>query len=447
MVNHMTGFRLLAWLLLHCSAARGIAIVGAGSTLPAQVFADAQFAYRFTNPNVELEYYASDSQAGVCRIESFADECNPADTRAPDSLDFAATTTILNQSDYDNYTDIQLYPVLATPIVPVYNLNGVQGLILARTTLTQIFYGLVTTWDDARIRAYNPNFSQWNISTKQRIQVVVRKDDADITLVFKQALYKFYAQFANYVEMSSRSSWGTLNVVRLEGQEAVNSYILQTPWTISYSSLKDAIDANVLRAPIWKGTNVVVDASVKTTTFAVLETGLAFGNNGDDPSHLTADLNYALGVNAWPIVTYTYIALRKSTLRAGATCANVRNTVAFWQWFLTANVIQSIAEAQYSVQPPSVVLDIVVQRLVSDVTCLGQPVFQAAQAQEVTAAGEASVAHVLEGLAEVYATTQPQLSMEYTSSPLNTSDAVAASLAANQFVAVRQPGLAPPAGA
>lgn len=32
----------------------------------------------------------------------------------------------------------------ATPIVPVYNLNGVQGLILARTTLTQIFYGLVT---------------------------------------------------------------------------------------------------------------------------------------------------------------------------------------------------------------------------------------------------------------------------------------------------------------
>lgn len=30
------------------------------------------------------------------------------------------------------------------------------------------------TWDDARIRAYNPNFSQWNISTKQRIQVVPR---------------------------------------------------------------------------------------------------------------------------------------------------------------------------------------------------------------------------------------------------------------------------------
>lgn len=42
---------------------------------------------------------------------------------------------------------------------------------------------------------------------------VVRKDDADITLVFKQALYKFYAQFANYVEMSSRSSWGTLTIL------------------------------------------------------------------------------------------------------------------------------------------------------------------------------------------------------------------------------------------
>lgn len=53
---------------------------------------------------------------------------------------------------------------------------------------------------------------------------------------------------------------------------------------------------------------------------------------------LTADLNNARGLNGWPIATYTYVVLRTSTLRAGATCDNVHDTVAFWQWFLTAGV-------------------------------------------------------------------------------------------------------------
>lgn len=56
----------------------------------------------------------------------------------------ASLTTILNQSDYDAYPDLQMYPVLATAIVPVYNLKGVKGLVLTRTALAQIFSGQIT---------------------------------------------------------------------------------------------------------------------------------------------------------------------------------------------------------------------------------------------------------------------------------------------------------------
>lgn len=36
---------------------------------------------------------------------------------------------------------------------------------------------------------------------------------------------------------------------------------------------------------------------------------------------------------AWPIVSYAYLAVRKATLRPGATCATVAALVAFWVWF------------------------------------------------------------------------------------------------------------------
>eukprot|EP00668_Euglena_longa_P026143 GGOE01032704.1.p1 GENE.GGOE01032704.1~~GGOE01032704.1.p1 ORF type:complete len:1098 (-),score=352.84 GGOE01032704.1:1382-4642(-) len=437
----------LLWGLLLCSRATwGDVIVGAGTTLPTPVYTDAQFAYCFVNRDVELQFYASESQAGICRIESAADECDPSDTRAPSNLDFAASTAILNQSDYDKYPDLQMYPVLATAIVPVYNLKGVQSLVLSKTALAQIFSGQITTWDDSRITANNPNFSHWNIPANQKIQVVVRQESSDITMVFKSAMSAFSTSFVNYVDVSPSPTWGNLNFTKVEGYEAVNSYLLLNSWTISYSVLKYAIDANLPRALILKGSNIIVEASLKSTTFAVLEMGLDFGNNGDNESRLTADLNNARGVNAWPIATYTYVVLRKSTLRAGATCDTVRQTVAFWQWFLTADVIQSLAESHYFAQPPKVVRDIVVGRLVSDVTCLGQLVFQAVTSQ-VMAMGETSVAGVLQALQEVYATIDPQMALQYTEGTLNTSSAVAAALTTNHFVAVRQRSLAPAKGA
>eukprot|EP00667_Euglena_gracilis_P013005 EG_transcript_13385 len=425
----MGAVRLLLLLLLavaHPGPACAGPIVGAGTAVAAPLITDALFAYRFASSGAGLQYYGSESQAGLCRIEDAATECAPDDARAPAGIDFAASISILNQSDYDMYPDLQMYPVIATAIVPVYNLKGVQGLVLTRTAVAQIFSGQITTWDDSRITSYNANFSQWGIPPKQRIELVVHQELNDVTLVFKSAMVDFASTFSNFVNVSAQPTWGTLRVTKKQGHEAMLSYVLRTPWAISYAALMHAMEANVPRALIWKGTGMVVEASVKTTTFAVLEMGLDFGNNGDNETHLTADLNYARGVNGWPIASYVYVVLRKATLRAGATCDTVRQNVAFWQWFLTAEVISSIAEAHYLVQPPAVVRDLVVQRLVSDVMCGGALVAQEGQALQVTAAGEASLSHVLQQLAGVYATEDSQLSFGYTSAALNTSDAVAA---------------------
>ena len=71
----------------------------------------------------------------------------------------------------------------------------------------------------------------------------------------------------------------------------------------------------------------------------MLEKGLQFGNNGDEPSRLTADIMDASGDEAWPIATFTYLVLRNGLkpagdrIREGATCDHVKATIEFWNWY------------------------------------------------------------------------------------------------------------------
>eukprot|EP00668_Euglena_longa_P011104 GGOE01013477.1.p1 GENE.GGOE01013477.1~~GGOE01013477.1.p1 ORF type:complete len:1165 (+),score=295.59 GGOE01013477.1:79-3495(+) len=422
---------------------QAILIEGMGTTLPSHVYLDSPFSYSFVNPTSQVKYYAGESQAGMCRLMSFKDECGPQDVQTPMDVDFAASTSTLSQAVYQKYPDLQMYPTLAAAIVPIYNLNGVQGLILSKVTLAQIFSGQIRTWDDAQIKEINPNFTHWNIPANQTIEVVVRKESSDITTVFKRALAAFWPSFASLVNVSHPTKWGNLTTTQRQGYEGVNTYILQNPWTISYSVYGDARDFYVPQAKLMKVANVIVEASMESTTYAVLEMGLNFGNNGDDPSQLTADLNNAQGVNAWPIVTYTYVVLRKSTLRKGATCEHVAGTVAFWYWFYTADAVLAVTNRHFFVRLPSVVSDLVTQRLIQDITCLGNPVFEQPPSTVLQGRVDSNIAPIFEKLVSVYPIVHPDVSVQYTEGELGTATQVAETLTANDFVTVHDRGLSP----
>jgi phosphate transport system substrate-binding protein len=48
-------------------------------------------------------------------------------------------------------------PVYVSPIAIAYNLPGVDNLQLAPDTAAKIFAGKITKWDDAAIKADNPD--------------------------------------------------------------------------------------------------------------------------------------------------------------------------------------------------------------------------------------------------------------------------------------------------
>ena len=76
--------------------------------------------------------------------------------------------------------DIVEVPVYVSPIAVIFNLDGVKELNLSPKTIADIFAGKITTWDDAAIKADNPDAKL----PGDKITPVHRSDDSGTTQNF-----------------------------------------------------------------------------------------------------------------------------------------------------------------------------------------------------------------------------------------------------------------------
>ena len=133
-----------------------------------------------------------------------------------------------------------------------------------------------------------------------------------------------------------------MTVAKQDGNQGVASYVLVTPYSIGYSVLGEAQKNQQPMVKLSRN-GVTVEATALSVTYAMMELGLSFGNNGDPPEQLTANIHNAQSIKAWPIAGYTYLVMRKDTLRPGATCENVKETVDFWTWFWYSDAVKEKA--------------------------------------------------------------------------------------------------------
>ena len=141
---------------------------------------------------------------------------------------------------------------------------------------------------------------------------------------------------------SSQPSWTNVTVVKQDGNQGVASYVLVTPFSIGYSVLGEILKNQQPMAKLSRH-GVTVEATALSVTYAMMELGLSFGNNGAPPEQLTANIHNAQSRKAWPIAGYTYLVMRKNTLRPNATCENVKQTVDFWTWFWYSDAVKEKA--------------------------------------------------------------------------------------------------------
>eukprot|EP00667_Euglena_gracilis_P007884 EG_transcript_7971 len=398
------------------SSTETIVLQGGGGSIALSLLSNAFLSYRYIQPNVQQAFSVMNSNKGLCRLTLNYSDCDAGDnplTSPPPYVDWVLLTTAMPASTYQQYPDLQMYPMVASTVAPIYNLPGASDLVLDLETLAQIWMGRITTWDHPAIQATNPGFAAWKVPPNQPIKLVSRMGNVATTRTFKQGLAAVNADFAITIGSSGAAAWNTTEVLLLNGIQAVISYVYFNNYTLSFCAVGNALVNKMPMAKLNRS-GLVVAATATSLQYALLELGLSFGNNGDDPAHLTGNIYGAVNPLAWPWASYAYLVVRTSTLRAGAACATVSALVNFWVWFWSSKDVQTMASDLGFAIPPGAVRDYIVGRFQQDMRCGGSLVWQQAQVARIAGYGPGSASAIFAKFTLAYGLVNSSVALNYT---------------------------------
>lgn len=289
---------------------------GAGSTFAAPIVKAWLQAYGGEHPDLGLSYAVVGSGAGIERFLAGA-------------VDFGATDAPLTPEDVAKVEgNVVQIPVTAGMIAIVYNLPSFPGpLNLPRDVYSDIFSDAVIRWDDPRIAAANPGL----LLPHKLIQVVARLDSSGTTFAFTNHLAAISPAWAAGPGVGKSIDWpGGAMVAR--GNEGVAQRVKLTEGSVGYVEFGFA---ERLGLPIaW------LENRVGGFILPNVETGQRALAGGSDviPEALDVMITDPEGARSYPIVTYTWLLLRRQYEDTAKTTA-VKDLVG---WMLTRG--QSHAE-------------------------------------------------------------------------------------------------------
>jgi ABC-type phosphate transport system substrate-binding protein len=281
-----------------------IDIKAGGSSFAAKVIYDAIFGFQFVETQANLAYHSIGSRQTTCRLKSYKDYCETPwhqtepgdDTKLPITLDFGESDTILVDQDYIDAPDIQLYPMMAGAIVPIYNIPGMANTLrLTPNLVARIFRGChndtradcepnsITNWNHAEILAINEPEDHAAIIAAGEIEVVVRSDENGVTEIFKKSLGHFDSAFETQIQdLDASCIWrGTDHSSKRLFDEGVAGHVMRTIGSVGYTVLSEAGHLDVPFADMVHDVNDVEGTTVSATShsveLAVFEKGFEFG--------------------------------------------------------------------------------------------------------------------------------------------------------------------------
>jgi phosphate transport system substrate-binding protein len=187
-------------------------------------------------------------------------------------------------------------PLVFGPIALVYNLTGVQTLVVDADALAKIFSGSLRTWNDPILAALNPGVALPNTE----VTPIYRKDPSGTT-----------DNFQKYLTAAAPQSWTKGVGSEFQGgvgegaqrSAGVVQALQAAPGSIGYVERGVADHAGLPFAQINTG-NVVVPLTDQTARNAI--DAVTFAANGND---LVLEMNSVYGIEdpgAYPLVMATY---------------------------------------------------------------------------------------------------------------------------------------------
>ncbi len=216
---------------------------------------------------------------------------------ADKTLGFAGTDSPIKDEEKAAFgTRKMLYfPIAGGPIAVAYNLKGVDVLNLSPDTIAGIFQATITTWDDAAIKADNPDAKL--PSTK--ITVVHRSDGSGTTSNFTKYLVAA-APTTWKLDKGETVAWPA-STQGAEKSTGVTSVIAGTDGAVGYADLADAAKEDLSVANIGNAAGDFIAPTPDSASVA-----LAGAKVADDltysPLNVDAKGAYPITAPTWMLV-------------------------------------------------------------------------------------------------------------------------------------------------
>lgn len=277
------------------------AVLGAGATFPAKVY--ARWGEQFAQAHgVKIAYQPTGSGDGIKQ----ASERKVA---------FGGTDSPLPPDELSKKRLVQI-PMLVGGVVPVVNLDG-RRLRLSGEVLADIMAGRIERWDDARIAALNPGAGL----PDRRIVRVVRADKSGTTEGFTRYLALASESFKRDVGAGSQPKWPGEPRTE-EGNDGVVAAVKATPGAIGYASFDRVESAGLTPVLLHNKAGAWVAPGEAGFRSAILHSRLHTA--GDD----TASLLDLPGVDTWPITLTSFVLVDAAPAAPG----QVEATLRFLYW-------------------------------------------------------------------------------------------------------------------
>ena len=278
-------------------------ISGAGATFPYPIYAKWADAYK-QETGIGLNYQSIGSGGGIKQIKA-------------KTVTFGASDMPLEEKDLQEAGLVQ-FPMIIGGVVPVVNIQGVQAgqMVLDGPTVSQIYLGEITKWNDARVKKLNPTLALPDTA----IAPIYRSDGSGTNFLFSNFLSNSYPKFKETIGANTSVQWPV--GIGAKGNEGVANMTKQTDGAIGYVEYAYAKQNKMAYV------NLINSAGKKVSPNA--ESFQAAAANADWANapgfHLI--LTNQPGDQSWPITGASFILLHSSPPDPAATGAALK----FFDW-------------------------------------------------------------------------------------------------------------------
>ncbi len=276
-------------------------ITGAGSTFVAPLVAAwtpaIGHAFGYT-----VQYSAVGSGAGIAAITN-------------NQVDFGASDAPLNPAQQSACADCVQIPWALSAISVAYNVPGAPvHLRLDSSTISRIFLGEITNWNDAAIAKLNPGASLPDL----KITPVFRSDGSGSSYAFTDYLSAVNAEWRNKIGVSTQPAFPAGQGAK--GSGGVAGLISRTDGSIGYVDIAYATKNHIHFAAVRNAAGNFLYPSLRRIEAAALAFTKVPANN---EMHIVNPPKSAKF--GYPISTYTYVIVHRKSPHA----AELRKMI-FW---------------------------------------------------------------------------------------------------------------------